>query len=214
MKSKITIMHKLFLFCLVLVGARFIKTHHYSFVFLFWNLFLAWLPLFFARKLKASENKYLKTSNFLLSILFLPNAPYILTDLFHLKKTLIAPLWFDLILILGFAALGLIYFILAIDLILREIEFLFPRLSEGMVKPFLFAATGYGIYLGRYLRYNSWDIVAQPVNLAAGIIRSMTSASCYKETWAVTITFTVFLYLLYEIYLSFKRQTQRSNELF
>jgi uncharacterized membrane protein len=189
------------------VIARAIKTGHYAFIFLTWNLFLAWLPLFFARSLSFGSTKPVRYFLLGLAISFLPNAPYILTDLFHLKANLVGPMWFDLVLILVFAFLGLVYFIMALELILAEMRSVFKGIPANILKAVLLLATGYGIYLGRYLRYNSWDIVSRPVSLAGDIIHSMTAPSCYKETWAVTITFTVFLYLINEIYLSFKHQT-------
>jgi uncharacterized membrane protein len=206
MKMRIPFLARLVLFCALLIIVRFYKTGHYSFIFLFWNLFLAWLPLFFARKLNYEDGKIKRFLLLGVSVLFLPNAPYILTDLFHLKKSLVAPLWFDLILILSFAILGMLYFILALDLIFKEVSRSFAGYVQRVFKPMLFLSTGYGIYLGRYLRYNSWDVLSQPVELAGGIFNSIFNSSCYKETCAVTITFTVFLYLVYEIYLSFKNQ--------
>ncbi|MBA3665173.1 MAG: DUF1361 domain-containing protein [Bacteroidetes bacterium] len=206
MKFKISFLSRLVIFCGLLIVARFFKTGHYSFLFLFWNLFLAWLPLWAIKKIKNNDTVIKRRFWLAVSVLFLPNAPYILTDLFHLKKELLAPLWFDLILILSFAFLGLIYFILALDLIFKEIGMTFPVYVQKLAKPLLFLSSSYGIYLGRYLRFNSWDIVSQPLHLAGSVYNSIFNGSSFKETFSVTLTFTVFLYLIYEIYLSFKKQ--------
>lgn len=200
---KINFINKLVIFCVALLVIRHYKTEHYSFLFLFWNLFLAWLPIFLIRRVKESDLIYRKLALCVLTLLFLPNSPYILTDLFHLKKELIAPLWFDLIMILSFAFLGMIYFISAFEILLVHVNSLMPRFRR-INKALLFLATGYGIYLGRYLRFNSWDIVSDPLTLVQGIYTSLSDPLHFKETFAVTITFTVFLYLVYEIYLSFK----------
>jgi uncharacterized membrane protein len=205
--GKINLLHKLVLFCLTLILMRIIKTGHYSFVFLFWNLLLAWLPLFFVRLIKDPEKKMQNFVWLMLSVLFLPNAPYILTDLFHLKKQLLAPLWFDTILILSFAFTGLMYFILALEKILEEARRLFPSFVIALAKPALFLATGYGIYLGRFLRYNSWDLLIHPFRLTTGMFRSVFSWEHCRQTIPITIIFTIFLYLLYEIYLSFKNRS-------
>jgi len=206
MKIQISFYNKLVIFCGALLFFRFLITSHYSFLFLFWNLFLAWLPLFLIRKVAGNYSKLKKTILLGLSILFLPNAPYILTDLFHLKKSLLAPLWLDLILILSFAFLGLFYFIMSFELILSEINRRFGKKVSVFFKPLLLCATAYGIYLGRYMRFNSWDIISDPIGLAKGVGISVFDKDYYKETFAVTITFTVFLYLVFEIYLSFRNK--------
>ena len=78
----------------------------------------------------------------------------------------------------------------------------------------LLLACSYGMYLGRYLRYNSWDIISSPIDLAIGMINSVFNPNYYKETLSVTITFAVFLYLIFEIYISFKNKLhQPKNEL-
>lgn len=202
---KISLLKKLVIFCITMVVVRFLKTGEYCYFFLIWNLFLAWLPLVFIRLIKNDDIYRKKIILISLSVLFLPNAPYILTDLFHLKKNLVVPQWFDLILILSFVFVGIFYFILSLDLILFHIHSCFPRLKE-IAKPLIFMLTSYGIYLGRYLRFNSWDIVSNPMHLAGGIYNSVFDLHHLKITLSVTLTFTVFLYLLYEIYLSFKKQ--------
>lgn len=211
---KISIINKLVMFCIALVAVRIFKTKQYSFLFLLWNLLLAYLPLLFVRLIKVNRLKYLNICFLLLSILFLPNAPYILTDLFHLKKALVAPLWFDLILILSFAILGFIYFIVAFELILNTIKTNYHQKIFVIAKPFLLLICSYGIYLGRYLRYNSWDIIYSPVDLAKGMLNSVFNPNYYKETLSVTVTFTIFLYLIFELYLSFKNKLKHTeNEL-
>ena len=93
-------------FSVVLVLVRVVFAGHISFLFLVWNLFLAWLP--YALTNRAQYNLKWKRGKrlvilFLAWILFIPNAFYIITDLFHLGYYNTAPLWFDLVLILSFA---------------------------------------------------------------------------------------------------------------
>ena len=150
-----------------------------------------------------------------LSILFLPNAPYILTDLFHLNKNLAAPIWFDLLLISGFSILGLLFFLATVQ---RLFELLRPlckmEMRFNLFKLGLFLSNGYGIYLGRYLRFNSWDVVSKPDDLVIRMFKSVFDSSSYKETLAITITFSIFLYLIFGIYESFyNRVGDKQNEL-
>ena len=75
-------------------------------------------------------------------------------------------------------------------------------------------SSGYGIYLGRYLRLNSWDVVSNPLDLVNKIFSSIFNENCYKETFSMTITFTIFLYLVFEIVASLKSTVNtQTNEL-
>lgn len=206
---------KTVVFCAIMVAARFIKTGHVSFLFLFWNLFLAWLPFWFINR--AADAKGLRSGLFaLLSVLFMPNAPYLVTDLFHLKKELVAPLWFDVTLIASFAILGLVFFVRSAGRLFRLIE---SYIGNGAwmtpIKLLVFVMNGYGIYLGRYLRFNSWDIVAQPLELCQGMLDSVFDYEQTKETLAITLTFSVFLYLAYGIYDSLRQAAyKKQHEIF
>jgi uncharacterized membrane protein len=213
MMEKLKLHHKLFLFCAALTLFRLCQTGQASFLFLFWNLFLAWLPYYFVIKLvKEAQEPYIKTPLIAASLAFLPNAPYIVTDLFHLKKQLVAPLWLDTILILSFAVLGLVFFIKAANRLIFHLYQLLPEKLHLYVKPLLFAATGYGIYVGRYLRYNSWDIIVHPYDLASGMFWSVFNPHRWADTIGATLTFTIFLYLVFEIYLSFRNKETRLSE--
>jgi len=196
---------KLFCFCLLLLIARIVRTDQWSYVFLIWNLFLAFIPYILIKSYKENQHKILQAIIIGTTILFLPNAPYILTDLFHLRERIAAPMWLDLILILSFAFLGMVFFILSVNRLLSISKALFrSRWITSGIKFFIMLSSSYGIYLGRYLRFNSWDVIFDPFHLAKKMILSVFDPDCYKETFAVTITFTVFLYLIFEIVASLK----------
>jgi uncharacterized membrane protein len=206
---------KLFFFCIALVIVRIIMTEQLSYVFLTWNLFLAFIPYLLIKKFKHEQSKPIQLIIIGATILFLPNAPYILTDLFHLRERIAAPMWFDLILILSFAFLGMVFFVLCVNQLLLIFNRMFgDGLISTILKFLIMLSSAYGIYLGRYLRFNSWDLVSDPINLARQMIYSVFSQNCYKETLSVTITFTIFLYLVFEIVASLKSAVNtQQNEL-
>lgn len=203
---------KLLLFCLVLVLCRIIKTQQLSYLFLFWNLFLAYVPIYLLSLTKKLNHQYLRWIFIGVSILFLPNAPYVLTDLFHLHKSNIVPMWYDLVLIVSFALLSLIYFVQASHIILSTIKLHIKSFLVEPIKIIIFMSCGYGIYLGRYLRFNSWDLITDPLILANGIINSLFNNNACKETYAVTFVFGIFLYLVFELFSVM--QNKRLNESF
>jgi len=203
---------KLFAFCLVLLTVRALKTHHYAFLFLIWNLLLAWIPYLIISNYEAFKTRKAQFCIIGLTVLFLPNVPYICTDLFHLSKNLIAPMWFDLILILSFSLLGLILFIVTTEKLFTILEPFFRSVwLFNCVKFLVILSNGYGIYLGRYLRFNSWDIISNPDDLVLRMFYSVFDSNNYKETLSITFTFTIFLYLIYEIYTSFKKRIEEGR---
>lgn len=212
---KISTNLKLFGFCVALLIIRILKTDHYSFIFLLWNLFLAWVPYALIKNYHKLRTQKAQGIAIALTLLFLPNAPYIITDLFHLKKNLVAPMWFDLILILSFSVLGLILFIATIERLFKILApFFKSQRLFSFIKFLILLSNGYGMYLGRYLRFNSWDLISKPDNLVLTMYQSVFNLQNYKETLSITITFTIFLYLIFEIYTSFKERVGgKQNEL-
>lgn len=201
-------------FCFGLLIMRMLLTEKAGFFFLLWNLLLAWLPLYFVKLFHKTEVTWKKIIAILLCILFLPNAPYIVTDLFHLKKELVAPLWLDTILILSFALAGLCFFLLTINELLCLVKrFRNTHRIHLFSKGILMLLSAYGVYLGRYLRFNSWDIISNPFHLAQGMMRSTFHYDHFKETWGMTITFAAFLFLIYELYEILITSKQTTNEI-
>ncbi|GAB2952357.1 DUF1361 domain-containing protein [Hymenobacter coalescens] len=184
----------------VLVVFRVFWTHHITFVFLLWNLFLAAIPMGLTLLLGALEppqrRRWLLPVG-LLWLLFFPNAPYILTDLLHLGRFAGVPRWYDLTLILTAAWNGLM---LGYASLLDMQRFVEERLGWAAGWVFSCAAltlSAFGVYLGRFLRWNSWDIVTNPFSLAYDILGILLHPASHPRAWGMTLLFGAFLLLGY-----------------
>jgi len=198
-------------FCLILSIYRVAVSESPMFLFLNWNLFLAFIPWFLSSVLivypKLQEKKIAVIALLCTWLLFFPNAPYILTDLFHLKHALSMPMWFDLLLILSFAWVGLLFGFMSLWDIERILKrylvksrlkgFLRYRLSVPIFSSALLFVGSFGIYLGRYLRWNSWDIIAEPFALIYDIGDRFINPFEHPRTWGVTLFMGLFLNLVY-----------------
>jgi uncharacterized membrane protein len=189
------------LFSLVLLTIRIIATDRLVFLFLPWNLFLAFVPYYIVTSLIANpgwiENKFKFCLTFLLWLVFIPNSFYILTDLFHLELTADSPRWFDLTMIFSFAWNGMLLGILSV----RKMEtitglFLKKRNTVFFLYPVMWLIA-FGIYIGRYLRFNSWDILTNPFSLFGEIGEMFINPSRYTYAWGMIFCFSVFITLLY-----------------
>ncbi|MCK8480151.1 DUF1361 domain-containing protein [Psychroserpens algicola] len=172
---------------------------HQSFylLFLVWNLFLAIIPYAITTSLTSASklNKLTLFISFAVWLLFLPNAPYIVTDLLHLTRTNQHFLWLDILVIMSFAFNGLILFFLS----LSDMEHLLKRyLNPKIISPMMlsiFGLTALGIYLGRFLRYNSWEILHNPLHIFSDIYDIIFQP--HIEAWVFTVTFASFLAITY-----------------
>ncbi len=189
---------------------RFIYTDTKVFLFLNWNLFLAFVPwaVTSVTILKPKLQTYRITIFILLSIwlLFFPNAPYILTDLFHLRLKSAMPKWFDLILILSFAWTGLVFGFLSLWDIEKILSKSMNRIWMSLISVCLLFIGSFGIYLGRYLRWNSWDIINEPFNLIYDITDRLVNPFDHPRTWGVTMFMGIFLNIIYWTFRMIKKR--------
>jgi uncharacterized membrane protein len=197
------------LLSIMLVAFRVHYTSKVTFVFLVWNTILALIPYFISTLLVVYHHRIKSPLILLIPIAvwlcFFPNAPYILTDLFHLRQRPNVPYWFDLALILFFAWNGLMlgYASLAdIHSILNE---RFNRLIGWIATLGFLVLGGFGIYLGRYLRWNSWDVISSPSGLIEDISSRIVNPTDYPHTYGVTIIFSLFLILGYVLLQQFSQ---------
>ena len=145
-------------------------------------------------------------------LLFFPNSPYILTDLFHLRERNSVPLWFDLILILSFAWTGLTFgFISLLDIEAMLKKYLNSKAVSFIIVAMLFLGS-FGVYIGRYLRWNSWDIVNNPFALAADIGERFTDPFSHPRTWGLTILMGVLLNMMYWTFKFFSENKSRTMQ--
>ena len=159
--------------CLALVAGRTLYSHTSHFQFLVWNLFLAWIPLVLAALIyriatrRRDLTRLIVVPAALVWLLFFPNAPYIVTDFVHLGQfhDNVAG-WFDVMLISWFAWTGLLLGVVSLRL-MQEIVARARGNTAGWLFVVLVTAAGsVGIYLGRFLRWNSWNVFRAPLTLA------------------------------------------------
>lgn len=185
-----------------LVIARMVFTHNYRYAFLVWNLFLAWLPLIFALMARDSfkngaKNNWRFRALSSAWLLFLPNAPYIFTDVIHLLNGRFQHFWLDLTLILICALTGLVLGFVSLYLMQGVVSRMFGQAVSWL---FIAAATGlsgFGIYLGRFLRFNSWDVLTRPGKLFNGLTDWAANPMANSHTLAFPALFAAFLFIAY-----------------
>jgi uncharacterized membrane protein len=188
-------------FSLLLSIFRIYYTQSSMYIFLNWNLFLACIPWAVTTYILINANIRQQKSALWLGlfiwILFFPNSPYILTDLFHLKERNTVPIWFDLVLILSYAWTGLLFgFLSLLDLEKLISLSLKPYLTNIIIVTLLFLA-GFGIYLGRFLRWNSWDIIQNPTALLNDVFDRVINPTDHLRTWSVTLLMGILLNMMY-----------------
>lgn len=188
-------------FCLILYITRIVFTGSLSYFFLNWNLFLAAVPWIISHIIYSNEE--IKTRKLLilpllfLWVLFLPNAPYILTDLFHLKNQKIMPLWFDWLMILAYGLTGLSFGIYSIKIFENIISKTVNILKRKLIISLLLFLVSFGVFIGRYLRWNSWDFISNPLPLFSDLAERVLNPFHYPGTWGMTILYGILLNILY-----------------
>ena len=182
--------------------ARFVYTGKIAYRFLPWNLFLAWLPLVFAYlALRAGSRRPVLALPLLGAWLaFLPNAPYLITDLVWLDGRASMLKVYDAAMFFAFVSCGLAAGFVS----LRWVQaFAARHVGAWGSRVFVLAAlglTGFGVYLGRFRRWNSWDIVTDPAALLHDIVTRLVHPVRNWQMWAFTALFAGLLLFLYWLF--------------
>ena len=172
--------------------------------FLVWNLILAWVPLAVALLAyeRARRGVDVVVAAFVVVwLLFFPNAPYILTDFIHLNENAVAPVWYDALMLSAFAWTALLLgfaSLLLIQVVIRRA--LGPVLGWLAVVAAL-ALASLGVYIGRFIRFNSWDALLHP-RLVARVVRAQLEAESPKMA-AALVALTGFLLVGYSVVYAF-----------
>ena len=175
--------------------------------FFFWNLILAWVPVVAALAFYALASRRSRRWPLMLCIgvvwfLIFPNAPYIVTDIVHLRERPPTPYWYDIIAIMAFAQTGLFLGYLSLYLMQEVIRAWLGRWTGWAFAMVMLGLSSFGIYLGRFLRWNSWDALVDPLD-------TLRNAARVANPWndprplVFSATFFAFALVCYLIVYSF-----------
>lgn len=196
-------------FTILLLVVRIFFSGNTIYLFYPWNIFLGALPLFFSSRLVKKHRFNFKAMSLLCAwLLILPNAPYLVTDIFHFEERPPVPYWYDLLIVVSGAWNGMLMFIISLFQVEKFLSRILQKkwLNVSMIA--LLFASGYGIYLGRYLRYNSWDIITRPGTIASSSFNHVVHPFQNIGLWIFTFLFSSFLSI---VYFSIKYLPQAKN---
>ena len=167
-------------------------------LYLIWNLFLAWVPylisLFFIKK-NMSVKYFIPI--FLVWLLFFPNALYLVTDSLHIFSSLPALLWYDSLLLFFFGLIGLLLGTLSLfrihQYLKNHLNYFFSEISVFLTC----LLASFGIYLGRFERFISWDVFLNPNQLIKNSFNISTNLAHTGTPLMFVVVFTVFMYSIY-----------------
>lgn len=190
----------LILFTFLVNGIRVSLFSSFSYLYLNWNLILALLPLLFVFFYERSTHMFSQIVFFFAWFFFLPNASYIITDFIHLRNVGTQEfLWFDGLMIFLYALIGMIAF--SVSLYRMKENLPFPReLFKPLFVLVVALLSSFGVYLGRYIRWNSWNMLTHPLAILHDVytvlIEHITDINFLLMMLSFTLLALVFDYAL------------------
>lgn len=181
-----------------------------------WNLFLSWIPLiiaFFADNFTKRFGK-IPVVLILLSVVwlaFFPNAPYMITDLAHLTVDYERDLtWHDVIMLFFYAEVSLFNGLVSLYWIHRSWRRVFDRVTSNTFLLASLPLAGFGVYLGRVRRMNSWDIIHDPKIILKNLIESAMDRTALVFSMEIGMLLGI-LYLVLWVIVRFRIRYNRKS---
>jgi uncharacterized membrane protein len=201
--------------CVSMVAFRIHYTSQILFRFLIWNIFLALIPYAISTLLvvyhERFTNRWFLLPPFLLWLCFFPNAPYLLTDLLHLRARPGVPFWYDLSLVLFFVWNGVMLGYASLLDIQTIVTKRFNKWAGWLIAIGSLILGSFGMYVGRYLRWNSWDVISSPEGLLHDIAIRIVNPFAHRQTYSVTLLYAAFLVLGYLLLVQFFKAYKNYN---
>lgn len=192
------------------VVVRWLYSGRLVFYSLIWDLFLAWLPLLMALIAVA-----LRRTPVLLWVagavwlLFYPNAPYLLTEFVHLGRWNDAPFWYDLMLLLVFALTGLLLGFVSLEIMHQLVYDAWGRVAGWFFVVSTLSLSSVGVYIGRFLRWNSWDLLTRPSEVLSDLLTLLLQPWAHRQAYAFSIALATLLICAYVVIHRRPRSLQR-----
>lgn len=183
---------------------RIIGTHSTRYSFLVWNLILAWTPVGLAYwlKVRLQTSRWLTPSNLCLSLLwliFLPNSFYLVSDLIHLHPTGEVNILFDAVLMASFIFNGFISGVISLYIVHTQLIKRLGRERAHQIVAGVILLCSFAIYLGRNLRWNTWDLVASPAGLIFDVSEPLLNPVAHPQAFLTTLTFFMLIGSMYAV---------------
>ncbi|MCB0707567.1 MAG: DUF1361 domain-containing protein [Saprospiraceae bacterium] len=183
------------------------------YLFLPWNLFLAWLPFVFSRYLYPDQPGIFFWPILGIWLLFLPNAPYLMTDFIHFGASTHSTFFLELLTFTSFSAAG----IALGSFSLFHIQYCFAkrfnvRYSWALI-PFILLLSAIGIFVGRVIRFNSWDALTRPFNVLATCVEFLSNPTELRFFVIFSLVCFTFLFLCYLMVYLPRRKLIESGDL-
>jgi uncharacterized membrane protein len=181
---------------------------------LVWNLILAWIPYLASILADGIHRRRPRQWGWLvlpgvLWLLFFPNAPYLLTDFFHLEPRYGSPYWYDMLLLITFSFTGIYLAVASLRTMQRLVGYYAGNIVGWVFAIFALILGGVGIYLGRFGRWNSWDILTKPELILADLLAPMTDPLNSLRFFGFIGLFAGFLLICYLMFATMKRPDER-----
>jgi uncharacterized membrane protein len=181
-----------------------LRDQSFAYSYLIWNLFLAWVPLFFALRLMTVLRRKLWSSWEALAVsflwlVFLPNSFYMISDLIHLELVSRADILYDTLMFTSFVFTGMILGFSSLYLVHLQLRRRFSNREAGFWIGVTLLICSMAIYLGRDLRWNTWDILVNPGGLLFDIADRVQHPAAYPQMLLVIGAFFVLLASMYNL---------------
>ena len=192
-------LYSFMLFIGMLILFRTLYAGSLRYISMIWNIFLAWIPYvlggFFTQyRLKA---KWKQVILFATWLLFFPNALYIITDLVHLQDETTIPWWFDAALLFASSFVGIVMAFVSLQKTEVYLRSYFNHITVGVLMALVLFLGSFGVYLGRFERWNSWDVLNDPFALSVAIVTKIINPVDNYRAWAITILFSGIYAMMY-----------------
>lgn len=203
---KVIISVLIFAVVLNILRLFFFGTH--SFIYILWNIFLAAVSFVMSSFILAyvgKKNFYnpIFIICFIVWFLFLPNAPYVVTDFIHLGEVRTVPVMYDIILLFSSSVVSMLLGLYSMEQMEKILAFKFTEKTIKKIMFFVILFTSFGIYLGRTLRFNSWDLFTNHQLLFKSIVEIFTSPGKHINAYVYTV---MFFFLIFTSYQAFKNR--------
>jgi uncharacterized membrane protein len=191
----------------MLLAFRLYHYNSHDYAFLGWNLMLAAIPFVVSQWLLlfTPRTGVRLAAGVLFWLLFFPNAPYIVTDLIHLHISWPVPLWFDVVMLFSFAAIGVLFGLVSLLDVHRVVEAHTSRVAGWSFTCTAVVLGSFGVYVGRYLRWNSWNVLTHPIALLSDVAHALLHPIADPTAYGVTGLFSLFLMMGYMLLRSLSR---------